>query len=349
VSAPALRVPTEAPNWRAALQPAFRPRQAQLARGVADAERMPRRPSSAIRATRMIGLIGSLYLTSCLQLPPQERQGASEKRGERALAAMAAGTELRLITWNLNWFLDDEQGPVDDALQFESAAAILEGSHASLIALQEVASQAGFDRLLRELVVYQGVLSDYPSAQKLALLWDAKRFAFGEARSIVGLDDAGRPPLQVTLRSTRGDLDLMLIVIHAKAYADPRSHAQRARFAAGLKAQLDALPAETALIVAGDFNDRLLGSVLEGADTPYRAFLQDAAYVAATEVLNHQGRNESSHARGSTIDHVIMSDELGSRLDPASVDVLRDELQAGYPSFATTVSDHFPVLVGFLW
>ncbi len=258
-------------------------------------------------------------------------------------AGSAGGAALQVMTWNLDWLGDPEQGPSDDALQQAAVRDVLARSQMQLIALQEVASEPAFDDLLRALPRYAGLLSGYAWTQRTALLWDARRFELGSARALSGLDDAGRPPLLVCLRAKPDGVPLRVLVVHAKAQADAASYDRRARFAEGLKAFADGEPLDAPLLVLGDFNDLLLGSISEGEDTPYRAFLDDPSYDAPTRALDEPGASEASYAHGRTIDHVLLRSAGLLAVRTGSVDVLQDELLARYPDYITTVSDHFPV------
>ena len=104
------------------------------------------------------------------------------------------------MTWNLEWFQDPNEGPIDDAAQYAAVRAILAGSDASVIALQEIASEAAFERLLADLARRCRRAVGLRRTQKTALLWDAAAFELVSAHALSGLDDAGRPPLEVELR-----------------------------------------------------------------------------------------------------------------------------------------------------
>jgi endonuclease/exonuclease/phosphatase family metal-dependent hydrolase len=265
----------------------------------------------------------------------------------------ASRPEILAVTWNLNWFQDRERGPADDARQFAEVRDILERTHADLIALQEVASEAGFERLRDQLHGYDGVLARYDAPQKIALLWSTGVFELRASRLLTGLRDAGRPPLEVVLRALSGESELIVCVIHAKAETSASSYAQRFEFASGLKAHFDLDPARQGaaqVVVIGDYNDLLLGSLTPGEPSPYRAFIEDRAYAAPTLVLNRERAGEASYAWGPTVDHVVVRDRGGRDVvDSGQAIVLRDELIAEIPDFVTAVSDHFPVSVVLAW
>jgi endonuclease/exonuclease/phosphatase family metal-dependent hydrolase len=264
-------------------------------------------------------------------------------------------SEIVAITWNLNWFQDREHGPADDARQFAEVRDILEGTRADLIALQEVASEAGFEGLRDQLHGYDGVLARYDAPQKTALLWRTELFELRKSRSLTGLRDAGRPPLEVGLQALGGGAELLVCVVHAKAETSASSYAQRLEFARGLKAHfdLDQTGQNAAqLVVIGDYNDLLIGSLSPGEPSPYRAFIEDLTYAAPTLVLNREDRaGETSYAWGATVDHVIVRNQRAGDAGDAGSQaiVLRDELLADIPDFVSAVSDHFPVRVGLPW
>ncbi|HEX2678992.1 MAG TPA: endonuclease/exonuclease/phosphatase family protein [Polyangiales bacterium] len=250
---------------------------------------------------------------------------------------------LSLLTWNVEWLGDTDEGPSDEALQERGVLDVLRAHGTELMALQEVSSEAVFERILDALPGYGGVLSGYDWKQRTALLWDRARFEALRVRAISGLSDAGRPPLEVVLHDRQGESELRVVVIHAKAQGDAQSYEERRALASGLASELKRARPVLALIVLGDFNDRLQGSISAGRDTPYAAFTEDPAFATPTRVLNEPGAREASYATGSTLDHAVLSRELGARVDAASLNVLRDELLAQDPAFDTNVSDHFPV------
>lgn len=298
---------------------------------------------------RLLGALSvAMACTRCVQTvasdPEVAKTPAQHTHAPARMVTRDSGSaRISVLTWNLDWFQDPSEGPSDDAAQYAAVRDVLADSDADVIALEEIASEPAFDHLLADLPAYAGVLSGYDWTQKTALLWRAAVFELASARAISGLDDAGRPPLEVGLREAERGSSLLVVVIHAKAQADSESRDAREQLAQGLKAHLDAAHAAAPLIVLGDFNDRLDGSITEGAASPYRTFVADAHYATPTLRLDAASARESSYSWGATIDHIIVSDELAARVDESSIDVRRQELLARYPDFTQTVSDHFPV------
>ena len=296
-------------------------------------------------------------LTACELVPsvPGDRAAAvpaATPVASGGTGGMQAGTalladrrpELQVMSWNLEWFMDPEHGPADEDRQLNGARAALSQVGADLIALQEVSSPAALAALLEALPGYQGVLSSYDYPQRLALVFHAP-LALRSVSEIAGLDAAGRPPLEVALRDERDGGELLMVVVHAKAFDDASNWQRRARFADGLHAYLASAHAGARVIVAGDFNDGLLRSTTSGHGSPYQVFTQDPAWVAPTIELERAGDEGSTAQGGALLDHIVLAAVLAAGLVPGSADVLREEMLARNPSFSATVSDHFPVVL----
>ncbi len=255
---------------------------------------------------------------------------------------------LRVLTWNIEWLGDSDEGPSDEAHQLGAAQAVLAELAPSLAGLQEISSQASAEALRAALKGRALSLSSYAQAQKTALLFDARRFERIEERSVFGLSDAGRAPLEVELR-LRADPErtLIAIVVHAKAGDDAFAWSSRERLARGLRAYLDRSHQGRDVIVLGDFNDGFTASTVEGYASPYEALIAGDAYVALTAPLERA--EEPSTRWGATVDHVVVSASLREGLEAGSVNVQRDELQIAHPGFFESVSDHAPVTLSLSW
>jgi endonuclease/exonuclease/phosphatase family metal-dependent hydrolase len=267
--------------------------------------------------------------------------GAGADR-EPIRAAPREKEALVAITWNVEWLGDLEHGPADEARQLALAVESLTFANADLVGLQEISSPASAAALLESLPGYSLELAAYTQRQKVALLYRKARLERVSATAIEGLDDAGRPPLEVALRLPSGR-DLKVIVLHAKAGDDPRSYQTRKRFAEGLAEYLAREHAGGDVLLLGDFNDLFGSSTLEGLASPYATLIAGNDYAAVTSAL--EARAERSTAWGVTVDHVVLSRSLVDAVVPGSVETLRDELLARHPDFFEAASDHAPVLV----
>lgn len=255
---------------------------------------------------------------------------------------------LRLLTWNIEWLGATDEGPSDEAGQLAAAERSLSALSPGIAGLQELASTASAEALRAALPDAALVSSRYAQRQNVALLYDARRFTQVATRAIEGLDDAGRPPLEVELQAVSDPARrLIAIVLHAKAGDDVSARAQRQRLAEGLRAHLDREHAGRDVIVLGDFNDGFTRSTVEGYATPWAVLIEGDKYVAPTSALE-AGREQSARW-GATVDHIVLSAPLRGAVIAGSPNVQRDELLASEPDFFEAVSDHTPVTLELSW
>ncbi len=294
---------------------------------------------------------GLCLTSSCTVVASREPCEAHEPLVDAGAPSPSGYDALRVLTWNVSWLGDTGpmRGADDDDVQAARVAQVLERREADVIALQELAAETALRTLLTSLPGYAGVASTYTQAQKTALVWNADELELVRADSLWDLDDAGRPPLVVVLRRKRDRRSLTLVVIHAKAGSDEPSHSRRERFAVGMHRALASLSPNMPILVLGDFNDRLQGSIAAGAQSPYRVFLADPAYVTPTATLDAADGSETSYAFGASVDHIMLRSDSEDRAHLVSAEVLRDELLDEDPTHVDTVSDHFPVTALLRW
>ena len=274
-----------------------------------------------------------------------------------------AGT-FDVVGWNIEWFGDTRAGfgPADDALQQQNVRDVIAGVDADVWAVQEIVDLARWNALEASLPGYAGFLASEPnvtdgaafytpSEQKVGILYKTSVVTVTGARLVLtasNTDFGGRPPLEVTMRVTVGGStqDLVLIVLHMKAFADLTSWQLRLNAATALKAWLDATYPTQRVLVAGDFNDDIDVSIDPSRDTPYRAFVNDAArYRFTTAPLSATPGVSSTTGFPEVIDHHLATDELSAWWVPGSAKVLRPD--AHITGYASTTSDHYPVLTRY--
>ncbi len=277
--------------------------------------------------------------------------------------AKGTATTLDVAGWNLEWFGDPSRGPSNDTLQRQNAYDVLSGADIDLWGLQEIVSAAQFNTMKSQLAGYAGFLSNDPivtggsssytsSEQKLGFLYKTSVASVQSARVILtayDYDFAGRPPLEVKLSVTlNGQADnVVVIVLHMKAISDSSSHQRRLNASNALKSYLDTTYPTQKVFVVGDFNDDLDTSITSGKPTPYANFLADAAdYQFPTKVLTDAGIS-STASGGATLDHHLVTNELALSLVPGSTEVYR--VDNYIPSYASTTSDHFPIVSRYTW
>lgn len=282
---------------------------------------------------------------------------------ELGIPARGAPETFDVATWNLDWFGDDGNGPTDEALQLDRVREVVAASGLDLWALQEVVDAGAFRRLVDGLPGWEGLLADEPAVeggaewyegfgdreQKVALLYRSEAVELLGARVILTEKNrafAGRPPVEIRLRArtSTGTSEAIVVLIHAKAAPDEASWNRRRDAADALHAYLDDRWATMPVWVLGDFNDDVDTSIRRGSPTPYARFVEDGEWRFVTESLSRQGVS-STVGYDDVIDHHLVSDEVAGGYVTGSVEAFR--VDEWIPSYASTTTDHFPVLARY--
>ena len=169
--------------------------------------------------------------------------------------AQGTASTLDIGNWNLEWFGDPTEAPDNDSLQIANVKSVIAGADVDIWGLVEVVNTAAWDTL-RAIPGYSGVLANdasipggttyySTSEQKPACLFKTSIATLTSAELILTADQAdfaGRPPLECKLHVTLGGQteDLVVIVMHMKAFDDLSSYGERLAASADLKAYLDA-------------------------------------------------------------------------------------------------------------
>ena len=319
---------------------------------------MRRLPS---KSRRLLSLTAALALAACggdgETPPPTPDAGPTLD----PVPARGQAATLDVGSWNIEWFGDLANGPKSESQQQENVRAVLAGVGLDLWGVEEVVDTVKFQRTVNLVPGYATVLVSDPNVtgrslystgeQKVGLVYRTDEVQLVSAAVILGdLGStggpfAGRPPLEVKLRVSPGGApaqDLVVIVVHMKAFDDETSYSRRAAASAALKDYLDANHATTKVAVIGDFNDDVDTSITAGKASPYANFVQDSAdYTFVTGVLSAAG-GASTTSHPEVIDHHLTTNELAATLVPGSVEILK--LEGSIADYANSTSDHYPVI-----
>lgn len=306
----------------------------------------------------LAGTLAAVALSACGAGDSPTRDPASAH-----IPAWGTPATFDVGSWNLDGFGDPEIGPDDEALQQRRVREVISASAVDLWALQEVVDRRSFAALLAGLPGHDGLLADDRKVeggtawyrdfgdrlQKPALLWRRGALEVVAARVILTDEHhafAGRPPLEVEVRIDPGGaaLEAVVIVVHAKAAADEGSRQRRRRAADALYRYLDARWPTLPVWVLGDFNDDIDTSIVRGAPSPYRAFVDAAEWRFATGALSAQGER-STVGHTEMIDHHLVSDEVWGWYLEGSAEVWR--VDRWIDDFGRTTTDHYPVLTRY--
>jgi hypothetical protein len=135
-----------------------------------------------------------------------------------------------------------------------------------------------------------------------------------------------------------------VVALHAKSGSATADYNRRKQDIADLKTNLDTAYPNAKLIILGDYNDKLNGSIASGQQSSYKPFVDDAAnYSALTLPLENNGCS-TFNSSASFIDHIIVSNELTPAYVANSTYVLQP---FSIPNYGNTTSDHNPVITRF--
>ncbi|HEX6369689.1 MAG TPA: lamin tail domain-containing protein [Longimicrobium sp.] len=311
------------------------------------------------RAAPVLGALLSVTLAAC-DAHTAARGGITAPDAPALAVVPAKGTAatLDVAGWNIEWFGSTGNGPTNEPLQMSNARDIISGTDFDVWGVAEITDQAAWNSLESQLTGYTGFLagesvvtsgSTYYGAteQKVGILYKSSVATLVGARIILtayDTDFAGRPPLEATLRVTMNGVteDVVVIVLHAKAFDDVPSWQRRLNASNALKSYLDTTYPTQKVIVVGDWNDDVDTSITAGQASPYQNFVSDAAdYAFPTRALSLAGIS-STTGYTDMIDHHLNTNELNATLVPASTEVYRVDSFIG--SYDASTSDHFPVL-----
>ena len=304
---------------------------------------------------RMIALCATALLIAC--------GGGSDATGTPpdSLAAEGSASTLDIANWNLEWFGAAGNGPADENLQLQNVRAVIAAVDFDVWGLAEVVSDAQFNSLKAQLSGYDGFTADAASVtngaafygaseQKLAVLYKKALATLTAARIILTENDndfAGRPPLEVKLRINLNGRtqDLVVIVLHMKAFSDSASWQRRVAAGAALKSYLDATYPTQQVAVIGDWNDDVDASISAGRASPYQSFFSDGArYTFPTAALS-AAKLASTVGNAEFIDHQLNTNELAATYVAGSAKVYRAD--ARIHNYSATTSDHYAVLARY--
>ena len=322
-------------------------------------------PSGATSVTGIITQFRGTY-----QLKPRSRADIPASKLVAYVSTKNDATPrsqtLDLATWNMEWFGDLAFGPTDNALQAANAAKVLAESDFDLVGVQEVVDTVLFRSMIAQLnalkpgAAYKGFTT--PTArsqsQKVGFVFkssviDSVSSRFSLAPVTVSTSSwayngtVSRPPFEFEFDYKYGNSQkkrLKAIVLHGNA--GNTDQPKRVLDYQQLKAYTDTQFPNIPLIILGDWNDILRGSIDgAGKDSPMKNFVDDAAnYKFLTLPLSDLGL--SSQTLGSLIDHILISKQLYANVLDSTTRVA----SVGFiPAYNSTTSDHTPVSARLLF
>ncbi|MBA3670950.1 MAG: endonuclease/exonuclease/phosphatase family protein [Gemmatimonadaceae bacterium] len=307
---------------------------------------------------RALTIGGLLVAAGCQSITDGTPLTAPERATYVVVPPEGTATSLDVANWNIEWFGDAANGPTNETLQQSNVKDVIAGTDADIWGLEEVVSATAWATLKAGLPGYAGILSNdanvvngsayYSSTeQKVALLYKTSIATLQSAKIILTANDydfAGRPPMEVKLSVVLNGTteDLVVIVLHMKAFNDDVSWQRRQNAGIALKSYLDTTYPTQKVMVIGDWNDDVDTSITPGKPTPYANFVSDTArYRFPTKALTDAGISSSVNYP-DMIDHQLETNEQLADYIAGSVKVIRADQYIA--SYGTTTTDHYPVL-----
>ena len=321
-------------------------------------------------------LVALLFFVGCNQ---QKASGENKWAAEPSTTQMVAGSSQHLtaaektnrvtvVNWNIEWLGSSVNGPRDKEQQLSNAIKILQYLDADLYCLCEIVVPASLIKLTDALGSnYAYALSPYASgarsakdpgygnAQKLAFIYNTSRFKNIKTSAYLSRDPragfyfaSGRYPfdLKATVHTAEVDQPVDFMILHAKSGADQSSYERRREAATALKRALDEEKENDEVMLLGDFNDHISGSITAGKPSPYISFTKDSAYHVLTQNLADQ---RSTLDYPGVIDQQIISKALNRYYLPGSTRI-RTDITSVVPDFKKGgTSDHYPVSSVFIF
>ncbi len=253
---------------------------------------------------------------------------------ENCITPGTAGS-LDIVTFNVETF------PKEGYNSVIMLASLLNSIDADVYALQEVASETGFDQLIELLNGYSGLFYLTDEDQwNLAYIFKDSEVTVDESATRLLFTDSEyylRPAFEVKVHHIPTGIDTYVINNHFKCCGEGESI--RRESSEIMKDYIDTYRNEDAVIVLGDLNDEITGET--SATNPFRCFIDDPDNYAFADMDIAKGSQLfwSYPSWPSHIDHILITDELFDNLDTTIV----YRAAPCYPDYGTYISDHRPV------
>ena len=303
----------------------------------------------AEQSSLVIGVAGQFRSTA--QILPRDRNDLENESIGFPGDDVAKDKTFDIVTWNIEWFGDSSRGPDNLDLQMNNVIEVIRTIDADLYALQEIADENRFLALVDSLEGFSGFWANYSQTQNTAYLFRTAVIDSVDSGLLstdqTSFDWAGRLPLFFVFDAAVGDETRRVYSynVHAKAFGDRDSYERRVNASISLKSYLDNYRNDDNVIFLGDYNDMLLKSSYEEAQSPYDNFVSDNRYFTNTLSLEERGFNSFLVGQfRSMIDHITVTKEL---IEDHISGAERVENISYIDSFTSTTSDHAPVWTRF--
>ncbi len=247
---------------------------------------------------------------------------------------------LDIVTFNLEGF------PKEGYTSVAAIASLVKAMDPDIIALQEIASQADFNRLLHLLPGWTGrfYLLDNDDWNLAWLIKNSEAEIISSSPRLLFEDDLWafpRPPFEIAVRHKPRNRDIFLVNLHLKCCGGAENESRRQLASEKLKQYLDTSRPSDPVVILGDFNDEIAS--LNPLDNPFLNFISDTAGYLFADLAIARGSALwwSYPSYPSHIDHILVTNELASLIETTLV----IKASPCYPDYNAHISDHRPVMM----
>ncbi len=277
---------------------------------------------------------------------------------------------LTVVNWNIEWFGSYSNGPSNENLQEANVVKILRYLNADLYGLNEVVDTMRLRRVVDSLGSNYGfyissfgsaaaspVSPNWLTAQKLAFIYRKDVFSNIRTRAMLNNGSSayyyfasGRFPylFNANINKNGKKRNISFILIHAKAGATGADYNRRRDASKELKDTLDPFFSQHPMILFGDYNDELQGSISGYSLSPYDNIVKDSVktnpnYYHSITLPLEQAGERSTISYTSVIDHQVINKRMDSMYVPGSADIRTDVISVVPDYLSRNTSDHYPV------
>ncbi len=276
-----------------------------------------------------------------------------------------------VVNWNIEWFGSTTNGPSNENQQEANVVKVLRYLKADLYGLNEVVDTLRLRRVVDSLGSNYGfyisgfgsaasspLSPNWSTAQKLAFIYKKDVFSNIKTRAMLNNGSnayfnfaSGRFPYLFNANVSRNGKkrNISFILIHAKAGATAADFNRRKAAAVELKDTLDPFFANHPMILMGDYNDELEGSIVNGYTvSPYDVLVRDSIktntnYYHSITLVPERAGERSTISYSNVIDHQMINKRMDSMYVPGSADVRQDVINVVPDYLSRSTSDHYPV------
>ena len=261
---------------------------------------------------------------------------------------------LETVTWNIEWYGSNGNGPSNESLQTDNAIIVLDSLKADLYAFQEIRDQQALENLTGRMKGYRGfTAAEQPRTQHTAFVFNTNTIDSVSSGLITeGQSDfdwaSGRFPFFFSFNYSFEDITIPVyaVVIHSKAGDDQEDYQRRRRAAQSLYTFLTRNKPDANIVFLGDYNDDVDESIYQGNETPYQPFVEDEEnFFVVSRSISESGQSSTVNFP-DVVDHITVSNEMEDLyiLGSEGAFVPTDDFIDNYGS---TTSDHYPIKAEF--